>query len=64
MQLLHDKQWKAPEEAEYVLLQPGEAKNITYSCQLKDGKIVVENSLYEISALFPRFDIQNAEGRK
>ncbi len=62
MQLLHDKQWKAPEEAEYVLLQPGEAKNITYSCQLKDGKIAVENSLYEISALFPRFDIQNAEG--
>ncbi len=50
------KTWKGPVVGEVITIEPGETEELSYTAEVENGKVTVEDAEYDISALFVRVD--------
>lgn len=58
------KTWKGPVVGEVITIEPGETEELSYTAEVENGKVTVEDTEYDISELFVRFDFYSENNGK
>lgn len=51
------KTWAGPTDGTFVEIEPGETAELTYTAEVEDGKVTVDDTEYPVSELFVRLEI-------